>query len=292
MLMVSAQEEPSVATEVTLPPAPADATTPASTDTPPPANDAAEALKVGDGAAPPEAPVLEGLGQPIPQAYLPDRYSGTWNKNPFLIKLPIVSGPVVNPFADWVLTGLTIPSSGNATAFIKNRQTNDFKKVTTIPNEKEPDGFILKKANPNRDRRLATVEVQKGSETGTLQFDDTPSAAPSANALGPRGVPQPGTNAVPIPLPGQPQNNRGVPQPGVNPRPGLPQPGVNPRQGIPQPNNIRPGYNGQQPGGAQQQTIQAQPGVINVPRSPSSRRRILTPPAIPDPSQPGQVPLP
>ena len=163
---------------------------------------------------PSEAPILEGLGKPIPQAYLSDRYSGTWNKNPFLIGVVVPECPGVNPFADWVLTGLTIPSSGNATAFIKNRQTNDFKKLSTTPNEKEPDGFILKKANPNRDRRQATVEVQKGAETGTLHFDDTPNAAPSASDLRPRVLQQPKNN----------RGNRSAPQAGINPRPGIPQP--------------------------------------------------------------------
>jgi hypothetical protein len=237
-------------------------------DATPPAETPVEAAPSSD--LPALNPVVEGLGQAIPQAYTADRYSGVWGKNPFMTKVTTPAGPTVNPFEDWVLSGLTVRASGETSCFVRNKQTQESQKVTAKPNPKAPEGFILVQANPNKDRKLASVEVTKNGQTGTLKFEEMAAGGPAMAA-----------GAQRVPLPGQPpgQPNPGVPNASQLPQnrrvmvpnqPGqVPQPGVNPA-GIP------PAPGMQRPQGA------AGGVPNNVPRSPSSRRRILIPPPVGD----------
>ena len=228
--------------------------------------------------SPPAAPAeegnafLEGFGNAIPTPYPADRYASTWEKNPFMVEVAPIQGPVVSFAQDWALTGLTVRPSGEATAYIRNKQTQEFKRVTS---NEDKDGFKLVEANPNPDRKLASVKVAKGAETASLTYDETMTAPAPARVpvpgQQPGAPPQPG--AMPgrpvIPVPGaQDPNKRTVGQPGVPPQPGVAMQGA-----VPQPATAQPGM-------AQQQ----------VPRSPQSRRRILIPPQIPPPGTPQPVP--
>ncbi len=227
---------------------------------------APEAPPASDSSGTPAAsanPIIEGLGQAIPQAYSADRYSGTWGKNPFLIE---VAKPTVNAVSfaqDWALTGLTARPNGEAVAYIRNKQTQDFKRVKKEP---DADGFQLVSANPNPDRKIASVEIAKGSETATLKYDET--AAAPAN---------PGVSRIPVP--GQPLVPGGQPVPGQPNRPGAPAPG-NRRPVLPNQGQAIMGVPGQPHPG---QPGVAHPGGVPlpnaVPRNPVSRRRILIPPA-------------
>lgn len=249
-----------------------------------------------DDAAPPEAPaaepaaaaeadpgnpVIEGFGQAIPTPYPLDRYAATWSKNPFLIEVAPTAGPTVSFAQDWALTGLTVRPTGEATAYIRNKQTQEFKRVG---NTEDKDGFKLVKANPNPDRKLASVEVAKGSETATLTYDETLSA----------------------PAPAQPR----VPMPGQQPQGAATQPGQMTRPPIPTPGGQQTANGGRRvltPPTAGQPPVAAPPGttpspnavppntpVPNIPRNPSSRRRILIPQPLPQdgtqPPAPSPVP--
>ena len=269
-------QEPAVALPDAAPPA---ATPEESTEAaPPPA-----------ATSTPENPVVEGLGQAIPQAYTADRYSAVWGRNPFMTKVTTPQGPTVNPFEDWVLSGLTVRASGETSCFVRNKQTQESQKVTAKPNPKAPDGFILVQANPNKDRKLASVEVSKNGQTGTLKFEDVAAGGPPA---GTPGIAAPGMQRVP--MPGQPgQVNPGAP--GV-PNGGQVQPGrriVTPNQtgqvpGAPNQPGNNPGNIPQAPG---MQRPQGMAGTVvggaptNIPRSPSNRRRILIPPPVASPDQ-------
>jgi hypothetical protein len=198
---------------------------------------------------------LEGFGSAIPTPYPADRYAATWEKNPFMVVVVSNPGPSVSFAQDWALTGLTVRPSGEAAAYIRNKQTQEFKRIT---NSEDKDGFKLLEANPNPDRKQASVKVAKGAETATLTYDESMTApAPAA----PR-APMPGQQQPGVP-PGQPSSVAGRP---VIPVPG----GVQPQQMVPQPGI--PAANATQP-------PNQPPGA--APRSPSGRRRILIPPPIP-----------
>ena len=267
---LSLAQEPAVALPDAAPPVDAPAESPEAA--PPPSSTA-------------ENPVVEGLGQAIPQAYTADRYSAVWGKNPFMTKVTAPTGPTVNPFEDWVLSGLTVRASGETSCFVRNKQTQESQKVTAKPNPKAPDGFILVQANPNKDRKLASVEVSKNGQTGTLKFEDMAAGGPPpgapGGAPGMQRVPMPGQvnqGAPGVPNGGQVQPGRRILTPNQTGQvPGAPnQPGTNPGN-IPQvPGMQRPqGMTGTVVGGA----------PTNIPRSPSSRRRILIPPPVASPDQ-------
>ena len=247
----------------------------------PPAADAIPAPAENGGVV-----TAEGLGQAIPQAYPADRYSSTWGKNPFLVEVAPTAVQQVSFAQDWALTGLTVRPSGEATAYIRNKQTQEFKRVSNVADK---DGFKLVKANPNPDRRSASVEVSKGAETATLKYDEV-AAAPAAPAAA--RIPMPGQAQNPAGTPGQMQPRPGMP--GTNPtavnqatmrRPGMPQQAGQPTMAgqVPQANTM-------QPNGAVSPVPIAVPS--NIPRNPSNRRRILIPPPVPQDGAATQAPTP
>lgn len=210
--------------------------------------------------------VLEGFGSAIPTPYPTDRYASTWEKNPFMVEVAPTQGPVVSFAQDWALTGLTVRPSGEATAYIRNKQTQEFKRVTS---NEDKDGFKLIEANPNPDRKAANVKVAKGAETATLTYDETMTAPAPAR----------------VPVPGQPQPGGVQPQPG---RPVIPVPGAqNPNARVPGQPGLPPQPTMVQPGVPQPNAAQPNPAV----RSPTSRRRILIPPQIPPPAAPQAAPV-
>lgn len=212
---------------------------------------------VGDEAADAEA---------IPKPFGIERYQASWDKNPFLLKTTPIAQPTVSWGQDWTLAGM-FSYNGKIRISIRNKQTNEFKRVT---NEEKPgDEFRLVRTNFSRNRKDASVVIAKGSQEAELKYDE--SAAPVTI-----------NNTVRAPAGGAGAGATGVvPQPGMPPQAGKP---VSPTQS-PRP-VVQPGAlsgNGVQPGMA------PQPGVIGpqpaAPTTPSiSRRRQLIPAPVITPS--------
>lgn len=215
----------------------------------------------------PAAPAEQSLGDAIPQAYRPDRYQATWEKNPFLIKMPDVVNPQASFAEDWELKFLS-ERNGTVRAGIQNRKTQEFRRITTEP---DGEGFQLVTAKIATNRKDSEAEISKGSEKATFKYSET--AAPPAAAPRPGVVPgQPG--ALPGGVPGAAQ------RPGMTPASNYRVPGAQPGAVPGNPMQQRAGVLPQQPG-------MAPGGAVPVPGaapSPMSRRRVL----IPAPASPTQ----
>ncbi|SKB02932.1 hypothetical protein SAMN02745166_03716 [Prosthecobacter debontii] len=218
----------------------------------------------------PEAPApaitetVPGEEATIPQAYGDNRYEATWKSNPFLRKTVVIAGPKVDWSADWALAGMYRSTTGKVTVSLQNKQTGEFKRVTS--DAKPEDEFRIVKANFNRNRNEASVDIARGSETATLKYDDNLSSKPVtvANTFkAPTG--QPGTpNAAG--RPGQPVN---ATPPGAVPNAGMPG-AANTPAAVNRP-NITPGPVGQPPTAA--------------PPTISRRRQLIPAPVTPPPAQ-------
>lgn len=202
----------------------------------------------------------------IPQAFDEGRYQTTWNSNPFLRKTVVVAGPRVDWSQDWALAGMYKSTTGKIIISMQNKQTSEFKKVTS--DDGADSEFRLVKANFNRNRTEASAEIAKGSETATLKYDDNLTSKPVTinNTLRPAGgAPgQPGAPGSPAVRPGQPANATapGGARPGMPQQPGMP---------VANPNAIQPGPAG---------------GPTAAPAPPTiSRRRQLIPAPVPQPAQ-------
>lgn len=199
----------------------------------------------------------------IPEAFDEGRYQTTWNSNPFLRKTVVVAGPRVDWSQDWALAGMYKSTSGKITISLQNKQTSEFKRVTS--DDGADSEFRLVKANFNRNRTEASAEIAKGSETATLKYDDNLTSKPVTinNTLKPAG----GAGQPPnVRQPGQPVN---VTQPGA--RPGMP-------QGQQLPNNPGGNPNAIQPGPA------AGPAAAPSPPTISRRRQLIPAPVVPPPT--------
>jgi len=195
--------------------------------------DAAEETSEGvDAVAPISEPnVLDEAV--IPKAYDAARYQTTWSNNPFLRKTIVIDGPKVVWSNDWALAGMYKSTTGKISISLQNKQTGEFKRVTS--DDGADSEFRLIEANFNRNRTEASVDIAKGSETATLKYDDALTSRPvtisntfKTAAGGQPGNPnlrqgQPGQPVNATPLPGaQPNNPQGVanrPGGGINPAP-------------------------------------------------------------------------
>lgn len=179
----------------------------------------------------------------IPVAYPEDRYKDVWNKNPFMLKTAPVAQPKASWAEDWKLVGMS-NIMGSVSVSLKNIKTNEFKRLKEGSADK--DGFMLEKANFDRDRRNASVEVTKDGRKESLTYEDEMLAGPAAGA----GIPQPGMIPGRTTMPGR----AGVP--GAYSQPGKP-------GSIP---GAAPGTTGYRPGMAPGTNMQAtlRPGVGGV----------------------------
>lgn len=137
---------------------------------PPPALDAASPQSPDAPAAEPAGDhAVEPADEPvIPIAFDAGRYAGAWDNNPFTRKVAAMAQPVVNWAQDWVLLSM-YNNRGKVRVSIRNRQTNEIKRLGDDSNEQE---FKLVKANFHRSRREASAEVAHGSENATIKFDE------------------------------------------------------------------------------------------------------------------------
>lgn len=219
----------------------------------------------GDAASVPAGASVEtttGDDAVIPQAFDESRYQTTWKSNPFLRKTVVIAGPKVDWSADWALAGMYRSTTGKVTVSLQNKQTGEYKRVTSEP--KPDDEFRLVSANFNRNRTEASVDVARGSETATLKYDDNLSSKPVTVTNTFRApTAQPGTpGAV---RPGQPVNATPVSGAQVN-------------AGVPGAANS--------PAAVNRSVIT--PGPVGQPASPpqiSRRRQLIPAPVTPPPAQ-------
>ena len=205
---------------------------------PAPLSDSPQENPSGAGTTPPAG---EDVAVPVP--YPEERYKEAWNKNPFMLKTAPVAQPKASWAEDWKLAGMS-NILGSISVSLKNVKTNEFKRLKEGGADK--DGFVLEKANFDRDRKKASVEVTKDGRKETLTYDDEMLAGPAAGA----GIPQPGVIPGRTAIPGRP----GIP--GAYSQPGKP-------GSIP---GAAPGTTGYRPGMASGANMQAtlRPGMGGV----------------------------
>lgn len=172
----------------------------------------------------------------IPKAFENARYQETWKKNPFLLITNTPSGPIIDWSNDWALAGMYKSTTGKITISVQNKQTAEFKRVTSDGDAKSE--FKLVSANFNRNRNEASVELEKDGKKATLKYDDNLTSRPVtvSNTFKAPGAGQPGAvqgnpNLRP-PQPGQPNQPvnvtppRGAILPGAVPAANTPNAGV------------------------------------------------------------------
>lgn len=198
----------------------------------------------------------------IPEVYAEARYKDSWAKNPFLRKTTVIEGPKIDWSNDWALAGMYRGQTGKITVTLQNKQTGDFKRVTS---EDDANGeFKLVQANFNRNRSEASVDISKDGKTATVKFDDNLTSKPLtvSNTFKSPQQGQPGAPGNPNARPGQP----GQPQ-----NPNIRTPGGVQPVNVTQPQGIMPG---------------AQPNAAApAPQPTISRRRQLIPTPPPPPPQ-------
>ncbi len=216
------------------------------------------------------APATSVLDEPvIPQAYPDARYQTTWSSNPFLRKTVTPVGPKIDWSQDWALAGMYRSESGKITISLQNKQTAEFKRVTSEDDANSE--FRLIKANFNRNRNEASADIARGSETATVKYDDNLTSRPVTvtNTLKTPAGAQPGAPGTnPNMRPGQPGAQ--VTNPNLRTQPGQP----------PQAVNVTP------PGGGQALPGAAVPGAQQSPVAPptiSRRRQLIPAPVVPPP---------
>lgn len=219
-------------------------------------------------------PAVEASGGPsaaeektIPEAFPEARYQGTWAVNPFHKKVAVIDAPKIDWTNDWALAGMYKSMAGKITITLQNKQTGEFKRVSSDGDSGSE--FSLKSANFNRNRNEASATIAKDGKEGTVKYDDNLTSRP---------VTVTNTFKAPAGAPGAQGN------PNLNP---------NFRPGQPQPVNATPPAGTQramvppvQPGVAPQPGVGAAPGQAVAPSPPTiSRRRQLIPaPVAPAPA--------
>lgn len=211
-------------------------------DSQPPVPEAPADAVVED--TPPEAPAEEEAV--IPTAFDTSRYQSTWEKNPFLLKTAPVVQAQVAWSQDYALAGM-FNHKGKIRVSIKNKQTNEYKHISSDASADAE--FRLVRANFNRNRSEASAVIAKGTEEAELKYDEANAtqAVTINNTMRPAG-------GAPAAAPGGAVNGM---QPSAAPgRPNIPQP-------INKPNlpgaNIRTANSGVVPGGV----ATTMPGAVN-----------------------------
>jgi len=184
--------------------------------------------------------LLSIIGLPaaeLPKKALLARYTPLWENSPFTTKPKVDPGaPLENPFDNLVLKGVA-PIAGGYLITLINKK-NPAEAVPPIDTDR-PSEYEVVKIDRDPDKPLGTVvTLKKGSQVGTVTYDDKLSAPKPPPA-------KPGRN-----LPGKPQVPGQPPQVPQAPQP--PQPGqANPAAGAarqPRPRAVAPPTSGTQPG--------------------------------------------
>lgn len=172
----------------------------------------------------------------IPKAFAATRYQASWSNSPFVKITGPINNPTVDWSNDWALAGMYKSTTGKITISVQNKQTAEFKRVTSDGDAKSE--FKLVSANFNRNRNEASVELEKDGKKATLKYDDNLTSRPVtvSNTFKAPGAGQPGAvqgnpNLRP-PQPGQPNQPvnvtppRGAILPGAVPAANTPNAGV------------------------------------------------------------------
>ena len=205
--------------------------------------------------------LFAGIGRSddtLPKGFDVSRYQQLWERNPFTLVTPSLTGPE-SPFSKLILVNW-LHDKGKDVVFVQDTETNDVKKVTT----EEGGQLRLLEVVPNKNPSLIFAKLSNGKEEGIVKFRfDQASGGQTFTQSPTAGRVLPGQNPV-------------VRNPGVQP-PGFQNRMVNAPRLPGQPEN--------QPNG----------GPVN-PNSPPDaqqirRRRMLpTPQETPEPVQQQQVP--
>ncbi len=152
-------------------------------------------------------PADEEDGPAIPIPFDISRYDSTWEKNPFLLKTAPVVQQTVNWGQDWALASMS-KYSGKIRISIRNKQTNEVKRIYNEP--KEGDEFRLVEANFNRSRKEASAKIAKGNEEAELKYDENVAPVTVNNTMRPAGgvQTQPTGNPGAVNMPGPAGTNR------------------------------------------------------------------------------------
>lgn len=111
----------------------------------------------------------------IPTAFDISRYQSTWDKNPFNLKTAPIVQAQVQWSQDWALAGM-FNHKGKIRISIKNKQTNEFKQISS---DAKPEAeFRLVKANFHRNRNEASAVIAKGTEEAELKYDEAAGGQP------------------------------------------------------------------------------------------------------------------
>lgn len=116
-------------------------------------------------------------GIEVPKKSPLTRYAPLWNESPFTTK-PIEEGPVAGPgpFADMALRGIAPLADGGYLITVADKKKPD---DTDIINTSRSSEYQVVKIERDPTNRLGTVvHLKKGSETGTITYDEKVSSAP------------------------------------------------------------------------------------------------------------------
>ena len=203
----------------------------------------------------------------IPEAFPDARYEKSWNTNPFLKVTTAPVTPKKDWSEDWALSSMFKSETGKITVGLQNKQTGDYKRVTSEDGANSEFRLIL--ANFNRNRNEASADIEKSGVKATIKYDDNLTSKPvtiNNTFKAPAAAGQPG--ALPNARPGQPNQPVNVAQPGQPAVLGAP---ASPSGGIPGRPGLPPGVGTQSP--ASPPTISRRRNLIPVPVAPPPQQQ-------------------
>ena len=153
----------------------------------------------------------------VPRKYDVSRYMAGWERNPFSTPTPPAPPAAVeSPLKDFAYTSVYGPRDTPSFTIVNTKTNERFRLALDSPGE---NGLKLKSFTLGSSRKGAKLEVELGSESGTLAYA-------TDYVKGGGGAP---AGARPGGLPGQPGMPQGIQRPGMPqgipiPRPGAPAP--------------------------------------------------------------------
>lgn len=154
----------------------------------------------------------------VPRKISVQTYSKLWNDSPFTSKPPVEAGALEkDPLEDYALIGVSpIGANSYRVTLINKKQPDD--RIMVFSGDQKSDFKILGVTRKSGDPLGTTVNMQAGSKTGTVRYDEKLlTLTPPAAVAPPQQNPVPGAPPVPgqpPPVPGQRQ-----PRPRVVPPP-------------------------------------------------------------------------
>lgn len=154
----------------------------------------------------------------VPRKYDVARYMAGWERNPFSTPTPPAAAPTVeSPLKDFAYTSVYGPRDAPSFTIVNTKTNDRFRLALDTPGD---NGLKLKSFTLGSSRKGAKLEVELGSETGTLTYaadfvkqgGGAPAAARPGGLPGvPQGIQRPGMPGT-IPTP---RTSPNVPRPGA-----------------------------------------------------------------------------